>query len=153
MIPSLPPRRVYIAGPMQGYPAFNFPRFHAVAFALRQNGHEVFCPAEKDIERHNGVDISAGNTTGSLAQSKAEHGFSLRKALDEDLHYICKHADLVVMLPGWERSNGSQAEQRTAVALYSEGMEIIYLTEELCKAMEAAYAILGGTPEGQPHEA
>jgi hypothetical protein len=133
---SATPKRIYLAGPMQGYPEFNFPRFNAVAKALRANGHEVFNPAEKDIERHGGVNISAGNSAGSLDQVKAQHGFSLRSALGMDMEFICHKANCIVLLPGWEKSNGAQAEHRTAVALQSEGIEIIYLTEDLCKLME-----------------
>jgi hypothetical protein len=130
------PLDIYLAGPMQGYPEFNFPRFNAVAAALRAQGHRVFNPAEKDIERHNGVDISKGNATGDLAQSKTEHKFSLRTALSDDLDYICNTANCIVLLPGWEKSNGAQAEHRTAVALQSEGMTLIYLSEEVCVQME-----------------
>ena len=132
-----PTRKIYLAGPMQNIPNFNFPRFNAVAKALRANGHEVFNPAEKDIERHNGTNIAADNPTGSLEKSKTDHGFSLRQALAEDLHFICTRADTIVLLPGWEKSNGAQAEHRTAVALMTEGMEITYLTTEICQMMEA----------------
>lgn len=121
---------------MQGYPEFNFPRFNAVAKALRAGGHYVFNPAERDIERHGGVDISKGNATGTLVDAKEKHGFSLRTALAEDLEFITKTAEEIVLLPGWEKSNGAQAEHRTAVALQSEGMGITYLTEELCQMME-----------------
>src|ERR1700761_2127447 len=127
---------IYLAGPMRGIPEFNFPRFHAVAAFLRQQGHTVFNPAEKDTERHGGVNIGAGNQTGSLEQAKEDHGFSLRQALHEDLEFICLEANKVVLLPGWETSNGSMAEHRTAVALKSEGMRIEYLTEEVCKSIE-----------------
>jgi hypothetical protein len=122
---------------MQNIPHFNFPRFNAVAKALRANGHEVFNPAEKDIERHGGTDISAGNATGSLDKSKSEHKFSLRQALKEDTAYICDHADCIWLLPGWEKSNGAQAEHRLAVALLSEGMEIVYVADELCRVIES----------------
>lgn len=135
MNPQPSPKTVYIAGPMQGIPQFNFPRFNAVAKALRSNGHTVFNPAERDIERHGGVDISIGNTSGSLADAKATHGFSLRTALKEDTAFICD-ATCIVMLPGWEKSNGAQAEHRLAVALQSEGMEIVYMTDALCRVME-----------------
>lgn len=134
-------KRIYLAGPMQGYPEFNFPTFNAVAWALRQRGHEVFNPAEKDIERHGGVDISKGNDAGSLDHVKTQHGFSLRQALSEDLNYICHSANAIAMLPGWEKSNGAQAEHRTAVALQSEGMEIVYLSQEIVDLMKAGYAL------------
>lgn len=138
----LPPKNIYLAGPMRGIPNFNFPRFNAVAACLRRNGHTVFNPAEKDIERHAGVDISAGNATGSLEQATAEHKFSLRQALGDDLAWICKTADAIALLPGWETSSGSQAEHRTAVALTYEGMEILYLTEDVCRAMQDAEEVL-----------
>ncbi len=140
MNPSPTRKTIYLAGPMQGYPEFNFPRFNAVAAALRAGGHTVFNPAEKDIERHNGTDISKGNATGSLEQSKTEHKFSLRQALSEDMNFICLEANQIVLLPGWEKSNGAQAEHRCAVALQSEGMEVLYLHEELAVMMERAHA-------------
>lgn len=121
---------------MQGIPHFNFPRFNAVAKALRSNGHTVFNPAERDIERHGGTDIAAANSSGSLAEAKADHGFDLRTALREDTQFICCEATCIVMLPGWEKSNGAQAEHRLAVALQSEGMEIVYMTDALCRVME-----------------
>lgn len=135
--PTGPTKRIYLAGPMQGIPHFNFPRFNAVAKALRANGHRVFNPAERDIERHGGVDISRENTAGSLDNAKATHGFSLRQALAEDTNFICLEADTACFLPGWEKSNGAQAEHRLAVALQSEGIEIMYFTKEMCVAMEA----------------
>jgi len=130
------PKSIYLAGPMRGIPHFNFPRFHAVTSLLRKDGHTVFNPAEKDIERL-GNDLSAGNPTGDEKQA-ANEGFSLRQALAEDCEFICKQADTVMMLPGWEKSNGAQAEQRLAVALQSEGVEIVYLSEPLCVIMEQA---------------
>lgn len=143
MSPSLldTPTVIYLAGPMQGYPEFNFPTFHAVTYCLRQNGHRVFNPAEKDIERHNGTNIAAGNMTGSLEQLKAEHAsFSLRAALAEDMEFICREAKCLVTLPGWEKSLGAQAEHRTAVALARDGMQIVYLHQALVDLMKVAYA-------------
>lgn len=139
MIPSADaPKRIYLAGPMRGIPEFNFPRFNAVAKALRVNGHEVFNPAERDTERHGGVNIGAGNTDGSLEKAKATHGFSLRDALGDDMEFICRRCNVIALLPGWEKSDGAQAEWRTAIALKGEGVEIVYLTEEVVRLMERA---------------
>lgn len=108
--------KVYVAGPMRGIAEFNFPAFHAAAAYLRAEGHQVFNPAERDIEHH-GVDISKGNATGDEALAAATHGFNLREALKDDLEFICLHADAVAVLPGWENSKGAQAEVATAYAL------------------------------------
>ena len=115
--------KVYLAGPMRGYPEFNFPAFHAAARMLREAGHHVFSPAEKDIERH-GKDISADNATGDVKEATEKHGFSLRDALHDDMVWICKHATAIALLPGWENSNGANAEHALAKAL---GLHFIYL--------------------------
>ncbi len=106
--------RIYIAGPMSGIPHFNYPLFNAVAAKLREQGHSVFNPAERDIERHNGTDISADNATGDVAQATANHGFSMRQAFADDMDYICLEADAICLLPGWEKSEGAFAEWATA---------------------------------------
>lgn len=118
--------KIYLAGPMRGIPEFNFPAFHEAAAALRELGHTVFSPAEKDNERH-GTDISKGNAIGCEKQATAEHGFSLREALALDLDFICREADAIALLPGWQNSKGATAEHATAVAL---GLEV-FLVESL----------------------
>lgn len=117
--------KLYLAGPMRGYPEFNFPAFHRAAAALRASGHEVFSPAERDIERH-GTDISKGNAAGDEKVAEKEHGFSLREALGEDLAWICKHAEGIALLPGWQHSKGALAEHATANAL---GLEVVLLSQ------------------------
>lgn len=108
--------KVYLAGPMRGYPEFNFPAFHKAAAELRSLGHVVFSPAEKDNERH-GTDISKGNQTGDEAIAAEQYGFNLREALAIDLDWICAEAEAIALLPGWPWSKGARAEYHTAVAL------------------------------------
>jgi len=108
---------------MRGIAEFNFPAFYKAATMLRQLGHEVFNPAERDNKKH-GVNIGEGNPTGSIEQAEKEHGFSLREALAADLTWICVHADAIALLPGWEKSAGAQAELATGKAI---GLEVIYL--------------------------
>ena len=114
--PFMRRRNIYLAGPMRGIPEFNFPLFKMVAQGLRLAGHEVFSPADQDIEFH-GTDISKGNATGSEEQAAKEHGFDLRRALADDTQWICLHADTICMLPGWENSKGAVAEHALSVAL------------------------------------
>ena len=114
---------IYLAGPMRGIAEFNFPAFRAAAAELRAAGHFVFSPNERD-ERVHGKNISKGNSTGDESQAATEHGFNLREALAADLIFICREADAVALLPGWENSKGANAERATAIAL---GLQIILL--------------------------
>lgn len=105
--------KVYLAGPMSGIPDFNFPAFHAAAAYLRELGHSVFNPAEKDEEIHD-KSIFAGAGDIEACEKK---GFSLRAALAADTKYICEEAEAIAMLPGWEASGGARAEWALAHAL------------------------------------
>lgn len=92
--------RVYVAGPMTGVVDLNFPAFHEAAGALRQLGCEVFNPAD-----------TAGPKT-------------YREYLTIDLDWICRQADAIALLPGWQNSKGARAERATAEAL---GLQIVEL--------------------------
>jgi hypothetical protein len=104
--------KIYLAGPMRGYPKFNFPAFDEWAAKLRAAGHEVFSPAEKGLEKH------AEANQESLAFRRAV--FSL------DMDWICNHADAVAMMPRWVESRGAFAEWACANAV---GLQIIYLDQ------------------------
>ena len=117
--------KLYLAGPMRGIPEFNFPAFHKAAAELRAAGYEVFNPAERDIER-DGKDWGKVVPSGDLAAIE-QQGFSLRVALGEDLEWICKHAEGIALLPGWENSIGATAEYATAIAL---GLKVVFLIWE-----------------------
>jgi uncharacterized protein DUF4406 len=117
--------KVYLAGPMRGYPNFNFPAFDYAAAKLRAEGHEVFSPAERD-RQHHGASLEE-NPTGDEVLAAEKDGFSLRKALGDDTAWICSDADAVVLLPGWENSKGAIAEAALARAL---GIETIVLGRE-----------------------
>lgn len=103
--------KVYLAGPMRGIPDFNFPAFMSAAARLEARGIEVFNPAQHDVDEG----FTFEGTTG--LENLAALGFDLRKALGTDLEFICREADAVVVLPGWERSSGANAEVATALAL------------------------------------
>ena len=113
--------KVYLAGPMRGIPEFNFPAFHKAAAMLREARYTVFNPAERDEAAH-GKGVNA-SPTGDL-KDIAHTGFSLREALAADTEFICKEADAIALLPGWENSKGARAELALAEAL---GLEVIRL--------------------------
>lgn len=95
---------------MTGLPEYNFPAFDKAADILTSTGHEVFNPAQND--RDHGFDAAG------LQGDEAERlGFSLRRALKQDLSWICDHAEALVLLAGWERSKGVRAEMALAEAL------------------------------------
>ena len=95
-------KRLYLAGPMRGYPEYNYPLFNRVARKLRDEGYFVLNPAE-------------------IAPSE---GSSLKDYIMVDLQWIASHADVVAFLPGWEKSTGAGVEHALAIYL---NKEIIYL--------------------------
>ena len=119
--------KIYLAGPMREIPQFNFPAFKEGAEFLRAEGHEVFSPAEHD-ESTFGKGFADDNLTGSEANAAEKAGLSeiqLRRTLfGADLNWICKEADAIALLPGWEASRGVRAELATANAL---GLQVTYL--------------------------
>ena len=116
-------KKVYLAGPMRGSPQFNYTAFKAGAEFLRAQGFEVFSPAENDIAKFGAASVLS-NATGDHAESEAKFGLTIRKALGDDLAWICAEADAVYLLPGWENSKGAKAEKATAEAI---GIEVNYI--------------------------
>src|SRR5579875_1365305 len=95
--------KVYLSGPMRGIERLNADKFARAARYLQSQGHDVFNPAETDPQ------------------------CPLRRAMEADLTYICRTAEIVALLPGWERSLGAFAEWALARAL---GLHIMSLTDE-----------------------
>lgn len=95
--------RIYVAGPMRGYPQHNFPAFDEAAARLRQLGHDVVNPA--DLDRAVGFD-GHGEFDESLVPG----------ALRRDVAAIAT-CDAVALLPGWQRSQGVALELAVARAI------------------------------------
>lgn len=85
---------VYIAGPMTGLPDWNYPAFHDAAAELRDYGFNVLNPAE--------------HFDGATDRERSEY---LRMALQAVVQ-----ADFIVLLPGWEDSEGVARELEAADA-------------------------------------
>lgn len=93
--------RLYLAGPITGYPDYNRDAFEVAAIALRLHHHEPVSPFE------NGVYVNAPWS----AHMRAD----LKRLVD---------ADGVAVLPGWECSRGATLEVHIAQAL---GMTVLPL--------------------------
>jgi hypothetical protein len=138
---------IYLAGPMRGYPEFNFPAFHANAHNLRNMGHTVFSPAEKDEEQFGAAAFKGKEEIQEKVAAAV--GFDLRKALKMDLDYICEHADAVCLMVGWETSKGARAESATALAL---GLRRFIETYQGWLEVDSTGRLTGGNlPETSDH--
>lgn len=116
-------KKIYVAGPMSGYPKFNFPAFFAAQERLEAEGWTVFNPAEKDQE----ADLDAEAVKTGDAALAVEKGFDFREAFAWDVNRIIE-STAIYMLPGWEFSPGATAEHAVARAMkkhYPE-FQIIY---------------------------
>ncbi|MGL5285661.1 MAG: DUF4406 domain-containing protein [Aeromonas sp.] len=80
---------VYIAGPMAGLPNYNRPAFHAVATALTDEGFAVLNPAT----------LPDGLSEGQYMQICCQ---------------MVHVSDRVMVLPGWEKSEGARIEVQLA---------------------------------------
>ncbi len=118
--------KIYLAGPMRGIKDFNFPAFFAAAQALREAGNTVFNPAERDVAEF-GAD-QMRTDTGDVTEVSERLGFDgnelARLVFGHDTAWICKHADAVYLLPGWENSKGVKAEVALAEAIGINVVEI-----------------------------
>lgn len=95
--------RVYIAGPMRGLPAFNFPAFDRAAKLGRAGGWEVVSPA--DLDRQSGFNESSTSAIGP-----AESRVFAKRDTEALLSFRAEDGDAIALLPGWERSTGAKAE-------------------------------------------
>lgn len=107
LLKSLPPqtgKTFYVAGPMRGYPKFNFPAFDKARDLGISLGHKIISPA--DMDRENGVNE---NWTGDCTAPE-----NVRKFVDRDAEALlslrAENGDGIALLPGWNESTGASAE-------------------------------------------
>jgi hypothetical protein len=115
--------KIYLSGPMRGIPEFNFPAFKAKALALREEGWEVFSPAEADIKAW-GEDRSKDHPEGKETN---DPGMTAAECMARDCEFITTKATAMYMMKGWEKSTGAQAEWALARAI---GLPVMYEGDE-----------------------
>ena len=92
--------KIFIAGPMRGYPNYNFDKFDRIEKLLKENGIECVNPGRisrkfKEVEVNN--DINVYNEMVRL-QQEAE-----------------KTCNAILLLDGWQWSKGVKLELKTAI--------------------------------------
>lgn len=102
--------KIFISGPMTGYPEFNYPLFNLVAKALRHKGYKVENPAEN-----------------AACETWADY---MRLSICQVL--VC---DVVYTLPNWQDSKGAVIEVGLAQEL---GLPIFAVSESLLNNCPAA---------------
>jgi nucleoside 2-deoxyribosyltransferase len=106
---------LYLAGPMTGYPRWNFDEFERGAALLRAAGYEVVSPAE--IELAEGFDPDAPVAEFTLAD--------LHRVMRRDIEAVLA-VDGVALLPNWENSKGAQLEaeigRQLGLPVYTVGL-------------------------------
>lgn len=94
----------YLAGPMTGYPQFNFPAFDRAAAYLRRFGNRIVSPAELDdpVVREWAISSEDGEN-----HSEEDYLKFLRRDANIVMDPRCKG---VICLPGWQASRGALME-------------------------------------------
>jgi hypothetical protein len=118
-------KSIYIAGPMSGYPNWNYDSFFKAHEKLEKEGWKVYNPAAKDQEMGYGDDEA--RATGNTALSIKKGTFDFREAYLWDLTKIIEGHG-IYMLRGWEQSPGARGEHAAAVAMnkHYPDFQIIY---------------------------
>lgn len=116
---------LYVAGPMTGYPEFNYPHFMDVEDKLLAQGFTVLNPARAD-EYHKSL---MPNCEDCIVGRKHTWEWYMRQTIAMMLR-----ADGVALLRGWQQSRGAKVEHGLAVTL---GMPIASWQTWVLKAYEA----------------
>lgn len=100
--------KCYVAGPMRNIDDYNFPAFYTAEGLLAMKGHNVINPARMDIEE--------GKANWSPADGRIvlSPEFTMHNALRRDFQAMCDDRDAIVLLPGWEKSEGANEELKLA---------------------------------------
>ena len=115
-------KKMYLSGPISNVPGYNHDLFNGVATEFRMAGFEVCNPAEF--------------FDGDVTRSRKEY-------MRESFKYLLE-ADTVVLLPGWQNSEGAKIEAAMAAQLDLTIVE--YVENENSKLSEQQTYLASFTP-------
>lgn len=113
---SVKGKRVFLSGPMSDIANLNVAAFAEAHAKVKEAGaYEVYDPAIEYLQQPG-------------LESSHRHSWYMAKCVHEltTLKYECSHYDMLVSLPGWDRSEGATLEREVARAC---GIEVFDLDE------------------------
>lgn len=102
--------RVYLGGPMTGFPQFNFPAFFEGAEVLRAWGFDVVSPAELDNESTRAAALASVDGAPGTGSANGE---VWEDFLARDIILLAQAVNPIqagVFLDGWTKSRGANLE-------------------------------------------
>jgi hypothetical protein len=125
-----PKLKAYLAGPIHGAPDYNIPLFDHVADKLRNAGYDVYNPLDL-ARKWYGSELQDWK-----AMNPEEQRTARRRLLAEEVRWLAANADIIFLLPGWERSLGARAERELAIACDIQAREVPTILLLFDKAVE-----------------
>lgn len=107
-------KMTYLAGPMTGYPQFNHPLFNRVEKTLVEEfGWHVFNPVKSDSSELQEMAMASEKGLRSDLPTGA-----WEEILALDMSVLIEDCDSIIVLEGWEKSQGARIEVFTALTLH-----------------------------------
>lgn len=95
-------KKIFISGPMTGYPSWNYPKFDMIEEMLRSWGYDSVNPA---------------NIGKKFGPEKVDSDPELYKKMEAEIQAAERTCDVIFLLRGWEESKGVRLELKTALEL------------------------------------
>lgn len=106
--------KYYLAGPMTGIPAFNFPELLRIGGRLREAGLDVVNPAELDNE----ADRQRAMASPDGGPIHYESGKTWGDFLARDVKLLADDGiTAIIVAPGWQKSRGARLETFVGAAI------------------------------------
>lgn len=106
------PKRVYLSGPMSGYPKLNFEAFDYYEKTLTERGFAVMSPARLDSDEFRAA-VLRGDHDGENAQVGYDQKWV--DSIVRDIEALSE-CNMVAVLPGWRKSLGARLEVTQAMS-------------------------------------
>lgn len=108
------PMRIYLAGPMSGYPKLNFETFDFYERSLMERGFDVESPARLDGAEFREAVMRGEHDGDDLDPLNPKYSQTWVNSIVRDLEALME-CDGVAVLPQWHKSLGARLEVTTAM--------------------------------------